>query len=180
MSDSNVKSISIVGGALSDYHKAKTGKKPSRSRTPQKGGGAGSPGVIDQMGSTQPPPGATTSAQAVPIETKGLTASAAPVLKGGAKQKVVLEPPKKVVAKLAAPVTKGKTRKMRKIRVSLTGLGKRMTRHKKIQKDATVIPLDDVKKTLVQAKLIKPDSKAPETMLRQIYADYLTLKNKAL
>jgi hypothetical protein len=101
-----------------------------------------------------------------------------PALRGGAKTKVVLEPPKKTAAKLVA--SKSKTRKAKKIRVSLTGLGKRITRHKKIQKEARSYSIEDIKKTLVAAKLIKPDSKAPESILRQIYADYQTLKNKAL
>jgi len=37
-----------------------------------------------------------------------------------------------------------------------------------------------VKKTLVEAKLIKADSKAPESVLRAMYADYMMLKNRAL
>jgi hypothetical protein len=64
--------------------------------------------------------------------------------------------------------------------VSLTGLGKRITRHKKIQKEARSHSIEEIKKILVAAKLIKPESKAPESILRQIYADYQTLKNKAL
>ncbi len=55
-----------------------------------------------------------------------------------------------------------------------------MKRHKKIQKEAKAVPLEQIKKKLIEVKLIKPDSKAPEQMLRQIYADYQTLKNKAL
>lgn len=102
------------------------------------------------------------------------------------KPKVVLEAPAKKTQlpklHLTAPKAKStehkKTRKM--IKVSLTGLGKRMTRHKKIQKEAKALPLEKVKKILIEAKLIKPESKAPESMLRQIYADYQTLKNKAL
>ena len=101
-----------------------------------------------------------------------------PALRGGAKTKVVLEPPKKTAAKLVA--SKSKTRKAKKIRVSLTGLGKRITRHKKIQKEARSHSIEEIKKILVAAKLIKPESKAPESILRQIYADYQTLKNKAL
>jgi hypothetical protein len=46
--------------------------------------------------------------------------------------------------------------------------------------DAKKQKLEDVKKILVDAKLIKADSKAPEGVLRQMYADYMTLKNRAL
>lgn len=102
------------------------------------------------------------------------------------KPKVVLEAPAKKTAQLpkvhlGAPKSKSEHKKTRKmIKVSLTGLGKRMTRHKKIQKEAKALPLEKVKKILVEAKLLKPESKAPESMIRQIYADYQTLKNKAL
>jgi hypothetical protein len=68
----------------------------------------------------------------------------------------------------------------KKIRVSLHGLNKRVTRANTIRKEATKQPIEAVKKTLVTAKLIKPDSKAPEDILRKMYADYMMLKNRAL
>jgi hypothetical protein len=104
------------------------------------------------------------------------------VILGKKKTKVILTPAK--VRKLPAPVDKterGKTRKVaKKIRVSLQGLNKRVTRANHIRKDAFKQPIDAVKKTLVSAKLIKPDSKAPEDILRKMYADYMMLKNRAL
>lgn len=108
-------------------------------------------------------------------------------MKGGVKPKVILEAPLKKSqlpkVHLAAPKAKPahtQTKKARKIRVSLTGLGKRMTRHKSIQKEAKIMPIEKLKKVLIDAKLVKQESKAPESILRQIYADYQTLKNKAL
>lgn len=106
------------------------------------------------------------------------------ILAGGKKKagKVILSPAK--VKKLpGAPQSadKAKTRKVaKKIRVSLHGLNKRVTRANHIRKEATKQPITDVKKTLVSAKLIKPDSKAPEDILRKMYADYMMLKNRAL
>jgi hypothetical protein len=64
--------------------------------------------------------------------------------------------------------------------VSLTNLNKRITRHKKIQKEAKIVPIEQIKKSLIDAKLIKSETKAPDAILRQIYADYQALKNKAL
>jgi hypothetical protein len=125
-----------------------------------------------------PQPAPTTGAKIYPEQSVP-----APALQGGAKTKVILEPAKKHAAHLAPPAHKKKpnqTRKARKIRVSLTGLGKRMTRHKTIQKESRAVSLDEIKKTLVAAKLIKMESKAPESMLRTMYADYQTLKKKAL
>jgi hypothetical protein len=93
--------------------------------------------------------------------------------------KVILSPAK--VRKLPSSSEKAKTRKVaKKIRMSLNGFGKRVTRANSIRKEATKQPLEVVKKTLVTAKLIKVDSKAPEDILRKMYADYMMLKNRAL
>lgn len=191
----DLKQIQITGGAKEDFDAAKTGKKRRSSRK-MKGGT--SPGTLVSLaassapttpGTPPPQPIATTGLKTnpeTPAPVSALTQPAIPT-QGGAKQKakVILEPAakKKDAMKLAAPKAKHgthQTRKARKIRVSITGLGKRMTRHKKIQKEAKVVPIDQIKKKLIEVKLIKPESKAPESILRQIYADYETLKNKAL
>lgn len=173
MSDTT-KSIRITGGAVTE---PTVGKKRRTSR--KQSGGADIPAVLAPPATAPAPapaPAAAAAAAAAPVPMP-LRTNIPPAMLGG-KAKVILEPPKKTAAKLVA--SKSKTRKSRKIRVSLSGLGKRITRHKKIQKDARVSSIEEIKKTLVAAKLIKPESKAPETMLRQIYADYQTLKNKAL
>jgi hypothetical protein len=173
MSDTT-KNIQITGGAVTD---PTVGKKRRTSRKQQ----GGTEGKAEGNNIPPPPPlvasapAPTPTAAAVPTPHQN---NIPPTLRGGAKTKVVLEPPKKMAAKLVA--SKSKTRKAKKIRVSLTGLGKRITRHKKIQKEARSHSIEEIKKTLVAAKLIKPESKAPESILRQIYADYQTLKNKAL
>ena len=170
MSDTN-KQIRITGGAVTE---PTVGKKRRTSR--KQSGGADIPAVLSVSPTPVPTP-ATAPAPTPSTPTPLVRTNIPPAMLGG-KAKVILEPPKKTAAKLVA--SKSKTRKSRKIRVSLSGLGKRITRHKKIQKDARVSSIEEIKKTLVAAKLIKPESKAPETMLRQIYADYQTLKNKAL
>lgn len=167
MSDTT-KSIRITGGAVTE---PTVGKKRRTSR--KQSGGADIPAVLAPPAPVPAPAAAPTPSTPTPLPRTNIP----PAMLGG-KAKVILEPPKKTAAKLVA--SKSKTRKSRKIRVSLSGLGKRITRHKKIQKDARVSSIEEIKKTLVAAKLIKPESKAPETMLRQIYADYQTLKNKAL
>jgi len=169
----STKSIQITGSALEGMHGGPK-KRGSRKKTT---GGA-------QVSAPAPVDATLVAKAVVPVVDATFVAKApAPVVapaKGGAKPKVVLEPPsKKPLAKLDAP-KKQQTRKARKIRVSLSGLSRRITRHKVIQKEAHVTPIDDIKKKLIEAKLIKDTSKAPETMLRQIYADYQTLKNKAL
>ena len=181
MSDTTTKNISITGGAVTQQGGGPSvGKKRRTSRKQQ--GGAESNNVPPPPPLLVVPTPAPAPAAAPPPAPAAIPPpqqnNIPPALRGGAKTKVVLEPPKKTAAKLVA--SKSKTRKAKKIRVSLTGLGKRITRHKKIQKEARSHSIEEIKKILVAAKLIKPESKAPESILRQIYADYQTLKNKAL
>ena len=183
---SDTKKILITGTAVTEQGLGPSVGKKRRTSRKQQGGAEGNnvPPVANAppllvvpapAPAPTPAPAPAPAAAAIPPPQQ---ANIPPALRGGAKTKVVLEPPKKTAAKLVA--SKSKTRKAKKIRVSLTGLGKRITRHKKIQKEARNYSIEDIKKTLVAAKLIKPESKAPESILRQIYADYQTLKNKAL
>ena len=196
----DLKQIQITGGAADDYSSVMTtGRKKRNSRKNRKNedqptgvtkqGGGATPAALIQVAADSSPtlPG---TPPPKPIETTGLKVypeGPAPV-SGGGKSKVVLEPKKKEQPKqqsklkLDAPKkhTATGTRKARKIRVNLTNLNKRMTRHKKIQKEAKAVPLEQIKKSLIDAKLIKTETKAPEAILRQIYADYQSLKNKAL
>lgn len=167
----------------------------------QKGGT--SPGTTLQIeanrapGGAGPPPAAfknstdtalaKTTTDSSPAPAKGIVqvAGAKPVKVILEKKKkptrVVLAPTKVRKLNPVAPVTQAKTRKVaKKIRMSLNGFGKRVTRANTIRVDAKKQKIEDVKKILVDAKLIKAESKAPEGVLRQMYADYMTLKNRAL
>jgi hypothetical protein len=118
------------------------------------------------------------------VETKDQVGGKKPVkviLAQGKKKptRVILTPAK--VKKLPGSSEKAKTRKVaKKIRMSLNGFGKRVTRANTIRKEATKQPIAEVKKTLITAKLIKEGSKAPEDILRKMYSDYMMLKNRAL
>lgn len=95
--------------------------------------------------------------------------------------RVVLQPAKVKKLPGVASSKPDKTRKVaKKIRMSIHGLNKRVTRANTISKEAKQEPLDKVKKTLIDAKLIKADSKAPEDIIRKMYRDYMMLKNRAL
>jgi hypothetical protein len=133
---------------------------------------------------------------AVKLVPKATPAPAPLPQEGGSTKpvKVILEKKKKGTRVVLAPTkvkklnpisyvppTKSQTRKVaKKIRMSLNGFGKRVTRANTIRVDAKKQKVEDVKKTLVEAKLIKETSKAPEGVLRQMYADYMMLKNRAL
>lgn len=91
-------------------------------------------------------------------------------------KKVQLQPKK---AEPPKPV-KSKTRKARRVLLGVKSLHKRMTHAKKMHKTASEMPLDKLKEELVKKKLIKPTSKAPESVLRQIAADAQIVSKNAL
>lgn len=93
-------------------------------------------------------------------------------------KKVHLNPKKPEVLKHASK--KHQTKKARKITLGVVSLHKRITHAKKLHKKVKEMPIETLKEKLVKAGLIKPSSKAPESVLRQIAADAAVVKNKAL
>ena len=203
MPDENIKQFQITGGAAEAYGGGATKKRLSR----KKGGGSTSPGTIVQLRADHVPGIATVPVVGV---DSALTKAGAPVgganvnrapvtapvtdIHGGAAKepvhakplvKVVLDAPKKrsvvLQPKAVAHPPSKKTRKIsRNIKVNVAGLGKRLVRAKTIRKDASGMEISEVKKILHKAGLIKMDSKAPDAILRQMYADYTMLKDRAL
>ena len=195
---------SVIGGTRK--RKRRTTAKSETMKVGKEQHGGTSPGTSLQVEANRAPGGAeppsanfqkssggelakvTTESSPAPVQTGGVKASgptkAVKVILERKKKgtKVVLAPTK--VKKLNAVVSSAapaKTRKVaKKIRISIGGLNKRVTRAASIKKESKVQSLESVKKTLVEAKLIKAESKAPEGVLRQMYADYMTLKNRAL
>jgi hypothetical protein len=195
MSDSNIKQLVVTGDAADSFLK-RSGKKTRKGRR------------NDSITETRKQEGGSTSADATPsvvtnlvkksLAAESVPATTAPVVeaaKGGAvkvilaagkgTKKVVLGPAKiKKITPPTAPVIAAPTQKTRKIakriRMSIGGLSKRVTRANHIRGEAKKQNIEAVKKTLVEAKLIKADSKAPESILRSMFADYMMLKNKAL
>jgi hypothetical protein len=138
-------------------------------------------------------------AETAPLPTfPALPPSRLPSMLGGAaaaaesKGKLTLAPPKKKTRSavlLAPPAHRAKTHRKgvqqtRKIRVQLSGLKKRMTKAKKIHKDSRDKSINEIRKLLEEAKLVKPHIQGkppvPESVLRDIYKDYLLLRNRAL
>jgi hypothetical protein len=112
------------------------------------------------------------------LETKGKLTLAPPKKK--TKSAIHLAPPAQRVAKTHR---KG-SHQTRKIRVQLSGLKKRMTKAKTIHKDSREKSIAEVRRLLEEAKLVKPQPQGkapvPESVLRDIYKDYLLLRNRAL
>jgi hypothetical protein len=192
MADPNIKQIKLVSSGPQEG-----GTTRKRSKQPKKkfempaitkeGGGSTSPGTMTQLASTRVAPVET------PVEPVGmnsaLTQKGLPVQAAGAASnpvKVVLgELKKKSKVVLAAAKTKHtpQTRKVkaaRKVRVSMVALSRKIGKAKDIRTKASGDKIEDVKKALQKAGLIKAESKAPETMLRQMYADFMMLKKRAL
>ena len=75
---------------------------------------------------------------------------------------------------------KHKTRKVRKVTLGVSALHKRMTRAKKLREKVKEVPIQELKEQLVKKGLVKPTSKAPESVLRQIAIDSQIVAGKAL
>lgn len=74
------------------------------------------------------------------------------------------------------PMPGGATRKARKIHLRVKGVTSRLIKAKKAKKDAMSAPISQVRSKLEAAGVIKKSSKAPEAMMRTMYADLLITK----
>ena len=182
-----------TGGTHSVQHQARAIVAPTRG-----GGGAGiSAGWA--AGIPKPPmevlqaaTGAKVPVPQPPPVTMPSTTGNTPLTQDkqtGGGQKVVLAPKKmKPAAKVLLAPKSSKERekgrqpvhKTRKIRVGISGMRRRLTRAKKITEDSEKKGGDEIRRTLVDAKLIKDGSKVPESLMRAMYKDYLLLKDRAL
>lgn len=187
---SDIKQIKLTGniGGMDTSKKRKSHKN-------MLGGGSTSAGTIVQLETSSPSSPSLNTNEVTGVLPR-LASNASPVLTGGAKKRVILkEAPKKEhkvtlsVSKLPKVIEhvnmnlplKNKTRKVsKKIKFSLKHLNKKIHKAKTIKKQSEEKSLDEIKKILSEAKLIKVDSKAPEAMIRQIYSDFMVLKHKAL
>jgi hypothetical protein len=188
MADMSIKQIQITGGAeVVGGRKKRASRRSSRGlpvgpvvSKQQSGGSCGVPGYLEPMKlgtasldhafQTLTPPGVN------PNEITKLAVSALPNkgLEGG-KRKIELRASSKKSVHLHSKKPTLKVhrphKKTRKIVLGLVSLHKRQTRAKKISQKMKEMPIDKLKQLLVEQGLIKKDSKAPESILRQIAAD---------
>jgi len=201
---SEVKSFLITGGAAASYTGlAQKPKQKGRRATAKKQEG-GAPvihvqGVESQStqvaGSTNPSTwlhltkvgnAPTTPPTPMPTPSTPITTTASQ--QGGTRQ-IKVELKKKTTAKKvhlqpkkadSSSSKKHLTRKMRKVSIGISSLHKRITRAKKVHTTIKAMPLDKLREHLIQKKLIKATSKAPESILRQIAADSQIVAGKSL
>lgn len=100
---------------------------------------------------------------------------------------VILKPPRhprvKLQPKLAQPIKSAETnttRKARRIFLHSGNLTHRFTRAKKVKDETEKKSIDAIRTFLVEKGVIQLKSKAPEKMLRSMYADFMLLKDQAL
>ena len=194
---STTKIINITGNAATQDGGAKkrrrrtakqTGGSPASATTPQEPIIPPTMNVIRQMGSAAPTAGPAPAPVLAPpsAQTGGATASLQP----GQKQKIALVPAKlknktrvllgpkaaalSTLSKQVAGAQKlgGQTRKQKKISLRLSSIRRKVASTRKHLHASTALPLDKIRKELIEAKLLKPGSKAPEALIRKIYADY--------
>jgi hypothetical protein len=203
MTDSNIKTVKIFNKAPeAEAEEPQEGGEKKRSTRKKKyiiksvtvqkeGGGRTSPGTAEQLASTRVPGSDDTKAVGA---VSGLTQSGATVgtiapaiSSGGAlsvgARVVLAKSRKKSSVILAGPkpaAIKAHKKTAKKVHVNLKGLTRKVHKAKTIETKATETSLSDVKDTLVKAGLIKAETKAPESVLRQIYSDLMVLKKRAL
>jgi hypothetical protein len=186
-----VRSIRITGGAVADmgFQKPKgRGRKKQEVVLDCRQGKVGGAALV--FPTSQPAAVLTPAPQSevkVPEPKVPETKALEPQTGGTMKQikvelkkrhpskKVKLHPKKDMPVKGAAT-----TKKSRKFVLGVSALHKRMTRAKKIHHTVKKMPLDVLRKHLIQSKLIKETSKAPEAILRQIAADSELVGKKVL
>jgi len=159
-------------------------KKLSASANAFHTGGALSPAPVSAIVGTPVTP--------VPLPSLPIADKVSP-MQGGAKKKLVLAPSRKAKGKVhlasasasASPASQASRRSKgtRKIRVQLSCMKKRLHRAKTIKSESRQKPIAEVRRILEEAKLVKPraDGKqVPESVLRDIYSDYMLLRNRVL
>jgi hypothetical protein len=202
---SDVKAITIMGSEMNGGH---IEKRRSRSRKQKNEGGGLSPelplptpvkmnDVTDAVTATATDGDINTKAIAVG-GAAGTGAAASGSASGGTgavggattanpvPKKIVLAPKKrqtkivltrKHAAHPAAPV---QHRPARKLTLTMAGHKRRITRARRLHKESRTASIADIRKKLVEKGVIKETSKAPEPILRQLYADTMTLAQPTL
>lgn len=116
----------------------------------------------------------------LPIQNAGGSATRV-ILKSKAKRttKVLLKK-KDQASGAEASQPKAKVARTKTRKIVLHAPVKRLNKTRHAIKEGKTIPLEKLRALLIEKKLIKPTSKAPEPILRQIYTDSLIVAKKTL
>ncbi len=148
------------------------------------------PTVFVKMGGSADVPASAPASAPVPANTAAATATApalplpaSRVVLGGKKpkaMKVVLTKKNHGPGATPVPADGPSNKKQRKVTLGIQHLKRRVTKARRLNKITKALSLDQIKKELLAAKIIKEDSKAPEAILRQMYADAKLITTKSL
>jgi len=181
--DSSIKSLTITGTAVEDANKSRQAGKSRKRREIVKDDETEFLDSAKKFVMQQKIP------EQKPIEQKPVIIKPviAQVQSPVTESSVILKPPKQARVKLqpklqqpTKPVEIGGTRKARRIRLHVANLTHRFTRAKRVKDDTNNKPTEEIRKYLVEKQVIQANSKAPEKMLRSMYADFMLLKDQAL
>jgi hypothetical protein len=144
------------------------------SEAPTMPGAPAPVGVIDGVKPEQPAPVGGARLVLAPPKRKTRIALKAKKMRGGSES-AVQDAGEADIAP-SKPLFGGATRKARKIQMRVRGVTSRLAKAKKAKKTAMNAPIGEVRIRLEKAGVIKRGSKAPEPMLRNMYADLLITK----
>ena len=189
------KEVAKAIGGTRRKRKSNTNQKPSlpeedfsiKGHAPihiQKHGGSAA--LPSAPAPSAPSPAVTASVANAPVApapavtATSVTSVGRPVAQGGSHEQeknVKVELKKKTEVKSVhlrpksdAP-KKIQTKRRSKLTLGISSLRKRITRAKHIHRNVKNMPLDKLKEELIKKNLIRPTSKAPESVLRQIARD---------
>jgi len=200
MSEGEIKQVMITGSAITEGGKIKRTRKSTTKKNKQEGGDPLNTPSTQPMAQAQqvqqvpqivksdytihtpvkPCPMPQVSTVLPPAPQEGGSKIIKVELKKRPTAKKVHLHPKKADAPKTPLVKKNQTKKARKISLGISALHMKMKSAKKTHKKMKEMPLYKLKEELIKKKLIKPTSKAPEGVLRQIAADAQVLEDKAL
>jgi len=181
--DSSIKSLTITGTAVEDANRSRQAGKSRKRREIVKDDETDFLDSAKKFVMQQKIP------EQKPIEQKPVIIKPviAQVQSPVTESNVILKPPKQARVKLQPkiqqpikPLEIGGTRKARRIRLHVANLTHRFTRAKRVKDDTNNKPTEEIRKYLVEKQVIQANSKAPEKMLRSMYADFMLLKDQAL
>jgi hypothetical protein len=202
MEDSSIKKVTITSSAAgslnpASYEEGVGGGSKRRTRKQHRkvlverdemDGGGTSPGTLVQLSASSVPGVPSAPVSGMPSDLTKLGAAIGEISPaGGARPepKVIISKTKKrskVLFTAPKPVEPppAKKKTMKKVKMSMKNLTRRLKKANKIRKTATAKSIDDIKKDLIKMELVKPATKAPEDVLRQIYSDVEVMKKRAL
>jgi hypothetical protein len=176
-----VDTIGVVADSMKDAasHAAGAYGQTAQGVTPMSSSGTLTSQIIPPVAMSMDPVGSKGAVALAQTEMAGGSVQRVELKKPVHKTRVALRAPRKLRAlgqALGGAGAGAKTHKVRKIGLSLKKISKKLRKAHKTAKKAAVMSIDTIKDTLVKAGLLKGGSKAPEPLLRKMYADYKTTK----